>query len=631
MRLSIRWKLVLTIAIPLAVVYAAMLWVVAVGFRERTVRNLEETIGRLARLEAARLGERLAVVRRGAEGIAAALALEPPLDERRVAETADDALVEDPLVHASRVAWRGGGGHRHVTNVTRDAQGAIVPESHVLAEGAPWPAWAEQALAHDAPAWLGPMPADGDPSDVVAGVAVPIGRGAAARGVILVEVTDDALAAELRRAEPSGGELAILNRDAHFVTPPPIGAPRQVSLAAIAERAGRPDFLAIAHDIEAGRAGVTRAPGLLVPGQNWVRYAPVPGTPWAFTAVVSDDTVLASARRQIDVALGVMLAGLAAILGLIWLAATRITRPLVRLSTAVAALGRGDLEVSVSGVDERDEIGDLALAFNRMTGDLKHHVDALTHETAERVKVEGELQLAREIQTALLPAVLPTGDGFTLAARNTAARHVAGDFYDAFLGRDGRLAFVVADVSGKGAPAAMFMAVAKTLLHDLLTRESSLPEAFVQANAALARDNVRSMFVTLFAGWYEPASGALAYVNAGHPPPLRIAADGAVAPFGEGTAPLLGVIPGAAFPEAHGRLAPGDRLVIVTDGVAEARAPDGEFYGEQRFAELLGRESARSPQGLIEALDAAVSAFQRGALSDDVTLMVLERRVATPA
>jgi sigma-B regulation protein RsbU (phosphoserine phosphatase) len=177
----------------------------------------------------------------------------------------------------------------------------------------------------------------------------------------------------------------------------------------------------------------------------------------------------------------------------------------------------------------------------------------------------------------------------------------------------------------------MFMAVAKTLLHDLLTRESSLPAAFVQANAALARDNVRSMFVTLFAGWYEPASGALAYVNAGHPPPLRIAADGSVAPFGEGTAPLLGVIPGAAFPEAHGRLAPGDRLVIVTDGVAEARAPDGEFYGDQRFAELLGRESARSPQGLIEALDAAVIAFQNGTLSDDVTLMVLERRVATPA
>jgi sigma-B regulation protein RsbU (phosphoserine phosphatase) len=278
-------------------------------------------------------------------------------------------------------------------------------------------------------------------------------------------------------------------------------------------------------------------------------------------------------------------------------------------------------------VESRDEIGELARAFDKMVADLKHHVTALQRETAAREVVLSELRVAREIQTALLPKRLPAGAEFELQARNLAARHVAGDFYDAFQVAGDRVVFLVADVSGKGLPSALFMAVSRIVLRRALVESASPAAAVREVNESLVSESVGSMYLTLFVGFYEPATGKIRYVNAGHPLPWRVSASGKPSPFGEVTGGLVGLLPGMKFEEREEQLQQGDRLVVFTDGVPEARRGEEEFYGDERIAALLGDGPAEEAAGpLCDRIIAAVDAFQNGNLADDVTVLTLVRR-----
>jgi len=291
-------------------------------------------------------------------------------------------------------------------------------------------------------------------------------------------------------------------------------------------------------------------------------------------------------------------------------------------------LGQGNLDAGVTGVESRDELGDLARAFNTMVSDLRGHIEARQREAEARQKVESELLVARKIQNDLLPKRLPTIPGFTLFARNLAARHVAGDFYDTFTTPDGRIVFLVADVSGKGLPSAMYMAVSRTVLRRLLVAGAPLAEAIGEASDALEAENVGSMYLTLFAATMDPATGAFRYVNAGHPPPWRVDVSGDATAVGAATGAPVGLFSGTRYEEGEDRLAPGDRLVVFSDGVPEARRPDGEFYGDERLAALLAAgPRSESAEDMGARVLAAIESFQAGELADDVTVLVVGRAV----
>jgi sigma-B regulation protein RsbU (phosphoserine phosphatase) len=387
-----------------------------------------------------------------------------------------------------------------------------------------------------------------------------------------------------------------------------------------------PDYAEVGHRAVAGESGVAQMDGLLLPGRRWVAYAPVPSTPWSLIAIVPEDILLEFSRSQLQLGLVFLLAGLLVILLLIWWMATRITRPLARLASAVDHLGRGDLEARVAGVETKDEIGNLAGAFNRMVTDLKVHVDALARETAAREAVESELRVARGIQTSLLPTDFPDNDSFELYAINVSAKQVAGDFFDFFLRDDGTLVAIMADVSGKGVPAALYMAVARTVLRHVCSTHDSLGAAMTVANEILDENQLGSMYVTLFIGWYDTSSGGLRYVNAGHPPPYRIDPAGRVTPFGEVTGTVLGLLSGRTYAEGQEELAPGDRLVFFTDGVPEAETVDEKFYGEERFVKLLESCAGESVEEICKRVTGTVWDFQAGRLQDDVTIMALRRK-----
>jgi serine phosphatase RsbU (regulator of sigma subunit) len=256
---------------------------------------------------------------------------------------------------------------------------------------------------------------------------------------------------------------------------------------------------------------------------------------------------------------------------------------------------------------------------------------ALHAERLEEERLRQEVALAREIQQGYLPADFAPlgGDAYELYARVHPALEVSGDLYDFIPLPDGRLAFYVGDVSGKGMPAALFMVAVRTLTRHLAAEGGSPARTLARLNEALAQDNPSCMFVTLAHGIYDPKTGEVVLASGGHPPPLLRRASGRVegAPVRNGR--LLGY-PGGdlRLTDARFTLAPGDTLALYTDGFTEAQSPDGEaMFGVERLGEAFGGERTALPlERCAEEMRAAVQRFAGGAdLKDDLTVLLLRR------
>ena len=618
MRLPLRWKLILAIGLPAIAVWGAMSWILTDQAGRRSERRLEEEstrrIGRIAALIEARV-ERIA----GTAGQAAAAAAKAPgLSEAGLRSLLEAALENEPAILRASAAWK--------LLEERDAPHgmALTPSAGGL-QAAGLSQEAAAALSGGAAGWRVPSTESGGGLVFTATFDRPSGG----RGVLSFEVSLEELCAGLPEELRREGAYALAGPQGRILcafAPPGSRLPEERSLPEIVRKSGRADLEDLGRRIESGETGMARAPGLLTPDPRWFAYAPIRSLGGFLVASVPESVVLAFSRSQIYLGFVLLSAGLLLMLGIVVAMSTRITAPLSRLAFAVGELGSGNLKTRVTDVPAGDEIGDLAASFNRMVGDLERHVEALQRETAAREKVEGELRVARGIQTALLPKRLPAGEKFEISAANLAARHVAGDFYDAFLRNPDTLVFLVADVSGKGLPAALFMAVSRTVLRPLLQSEAPLSEVLAQANQALEGENVSGMYVTLFAGIYDIPSGTLRYANAAHPVPHRIDARGKVTDLGEVTGTMVGLLPGRTYEERVEQLAVGDRVVIVTDGVPEAKDAAEEFFGEERLKALL---AAGTPGETADALRgrvlAEVERYQGENLADDVTVMTLRR------
>jgi sigma-B regulation protein RsbU (phosphoserine phosphatase) len=257
---------------------------------------------------------------------------------------------------------------------------------------------------------------------------------------------------------------------------------------------------------------------------------------------------------------------------------------------------------------------------------------SLQEERVQQAQLRKELAMAREIQQSFLPtdfSPLP-GGGYELFATVYPAREVSGDLYDFFPLDDGRLAFFVGDVSGKGMSAALFMVAVHALIRHLTLSSSGPAESLAQLNTTLSRDNQTEMFVTLLHGIYDPKSGATWLASAGHPRPLLHRRDGSIAEVPMTTGRLLGVGEGdLELVDAHIELAQGDTLVLYTDGITEAPAQgEGAMFGRDRLAQvlMLSRTQKMSLETSAERVRQAVELYLGSStLYDDLTLLLLRR------
>jgi phosphoserine phosphatase RsbU/P len=246
-------------------------------------------------------------------------------------------------------------------------------------------------------------------------------------------------------------------------------------------------------------------------------------------------------------------------------------------------------------------------------------------EVADRLSLKGDLEVAREIQLAMLPRGTYRAGDVEICGVTRPANTVGGDFYDVLPLPDGRLVLTLGDVSGKGSPAALLMALLLAVLRTLADEGLTPPELVERLNIQISRHSPASRFITLFFGVYTPATGALTYVNAGQNPPLLRRRDGRYERLGA-TGVALGMFEGSTFDAVDTRVEPGELLVLYSDGITEAEDPQGAPFEEAGLEQVLERELAVTPADIGTRVLAAVESHARNSrFNDDLTLLVLKR------
>jgi len=242
----------------------------------------------------------------------------------------------------------------------------------------------------------------------------------------------------------------------------------------------------------------------------------------------------------------------------------------------------------------------------------------------EKERLEHELELARELQQSILPHEFPQLPGFSCAARSRPARQVGGDFYDVILLSKGRVGLVMADVSDKGMVAALYMALARSLIRAEAKRSSSPRQVLLRVHRLLLEMSQADMFVTVFYGVLDLVQGTLRYARAGHDPPLLFRPSTAECRFLKARGTLLGLVERIGLEEATVNLCPGDLLILYTDGITDANSPAGEFFDVEHLRETVRAASELSAQGLCDFIFEHVDRFQAEAVQyDDMALLVV--------
>jgi serine phosphatase RsbU (regulator of sigma subunit)/putative methionine-R-sulfoxide reductase with GAF domain len=251
--------------------------------------------------------------------------------------------------------------------------------------------------------------------------------------------------------------------------------------------------------------------------------------------------------------------------------------------------------------------------------------DRLQEEMVVRERLETEVELARQIQQTFIPETLPLLAGWNLAARWRTARQVGGDFYDVIELPDGRIGLFIADVADKGVPAALFMALTRTLARASVIATDSPAEALRRVNDLLIPDTQQGMFVTAAYAVLDPESGELVYANAGHNPPLWLTGKGKIKRLTR-TGMALGVVEGTEIEERKIKLKPGDGLLLYTDGLSEAYSSSGDFFSEERIIAALQAGRNGSAERLLQAIESDLDTFVGDEpQSDDLTMLLLRR------
>ncbi|HYC02387.1 MAG TPA: SpoIIE family protein phosphatase [Azospirillaceae bacterium] len=315
----------------------------------------------------------------------------------------------------------------------------------------------------------------------------------------------------------------------------------------------------------------------------------------------------------------------------------RIVQPLAALTGHTRDIVAANFQVQPKTLEaleklprgRRDEVGELAHAMAHMMSTLETYIVNLRETTTAKERVEGELNAARDIQMGILPRnfpAFPDRHEFDLHAIMEPAKQVGGDLYDFFMLDENRLVFLVGDVSGKGVPAALFMAVAKTLFKSNATRpDITIERAIERVNAELAQENPSALFITACAGIIDLRTGDIEYCDAGHDPPYIQRADGTIEKIKKVPGLALCVFEDFSYTMGRLKLEPGDALVLYTDGVTEALNLGNEEFTSTRIAEVLaGQSTGAGATALNEAILGAVKDFANGAeQSDDITLLAI--------
>ena len=399
-------------------------------------------------------------------------------------------------------------------------------------------------------------------------------------------------------------------------------------------------------DAVKGETGVMKIKVDRVP--TYVAFAPMKTIGWAMVVFLSEEAVESPTEELLDsidditdqtfldtqshVAragyLLLVLLGIALIVAIVisFVLSRRIVKPIVLLTDKVGAMEGENLEFSWD-MDTGDETSTLASSFQSLTLRMKEYIRDMATMTAENERISTELSLASRIQSDMLPSVFPPfpeRKDIDIYASMDAAREVGGDFYDFFLIDDDHLCMVMADVSGKGVPAALFMMVSMITLADNAKSGKSPAEILRDTNAAICTSNKEEMFVTVWLGILDLKTGLLTAANAGHEYPVFQEPGGDFRLFKDKHGFVIGGMPGLRYTEYTVRMQPGSKLFLYTDGVPEATDKDHQMFGLDRMLDSLNADTEADPETVLRNVRRAVDEFVGGAEQfDDLTMLCI--------
>ena len=407
------------------------------------------------------------------------------------------------------------------------------------------------------------------------------------------------------------------------------------------------ELRSLVNEALSGKEGVRQL--LLDGAQCYAAYAPMKTVGWSVFVVLAKDEVDAPtialqndldriaaaseeeadgrARSAILLILSVIAAALCVAIVVSLILSNRIVRPIRQLTDEVGRVKGEDLDFKWE-TNTGDETQLLAEAFQSLTGRMKTYVSDIEKITAEKERIGTELELATRIQADMLPGVFPAfpdRKDFDIFASMTPAKEVGGDFYDFFLLDENHLALVIADVSGKGVPAALFMMVSMILIRNEVKNGLSPANVLRRINDQICSGNREDMFVTVWLGILDLATGKLTAANAGHEYPTLKQPDGSFELIKDPHGFVIGGLPDEYYTEYEWQLQPGAKIFVYTDGVPEAGESRSALYGTDRMMEALRAAENESPQKILEAVDASVRKYVGNAPQfDDVTMLCVE-------
>jgi sigma-B regulation protein RsbU (phosphoserine phosphatase) len=424
------------------------------------------------------------------------------------------------------------------------------------------------------------------------------------------------------------GFAFLISKKGTFLTHPVDSLVMNESVYSLADAINSPQLRQIGKQMINGETAYARIDPFDVDKKALLYFTPLPNNNWSLGIIFPEKELFAGLDAQFRIMLFLGVVGVILLFIVITIISKNITRPLEKLAAIAGELGEGNFDVQLPAIKSKDEIGRLTHSFDVMKRELKVYIKNLEETTAAKNKIESELKIAHDIQQGIIPKTFPPfpdRDDVDIYAILDPAREVGGDLYDFFFLDKTHLLFAVGDVSGKGVPASLFMAITRTLLRAKANLSYNVGEIMTNINLELCKDNENAMFVTFFVGILDLQSGEFEYCNAGHPFPYILRENGELHVIDQTHGMPVGLFDAGAYKQSKLFLTNKDSVVIYTDGVSEAFNEKRELMGTPKLEGILtGVAKENSPKVITKTLLNETRKFVGNAeQSDDITILVM--------
>jgi sigma-B regulation protein RsbU (phosphoserine phosphatase) len=627
MNVTLSTRLITWVGIPAALVLGAVVWNASRRSYDRVAAQTEQLSRLMARSYAASLETKLSQAQKIPEMIGRALETREFDTPDKIEAFLKQVVEKTPEIYGSCIAFKPNGlgtdeemyapyyYHGPKPEAPPIFKQLASPEYHYTQ----WD-WYRQPRDEGRALWTEPYYDEGGGETIMITYSAPFRRDDLFWGIATIDIAMSQLMHEGRSATVGqSGYVFIVSEKGRFLSYPDAAKIMQAGIQDVNPVLGQ--------SMLAGESGFMKTRDPWRDRAAWVAFAPVHTGGLSLAVVYPEEEALADASRLRNELLATGLLGLLAMVGALIFAARSVTKPIVEMARASQKVADGDLEQRLSVSAPALEVRNLMNAFNKMTRDLQMRMQELRYTTTVKERFEGELNAARSIQMSLVPKHFPAFPGrpeLEVHALLRPAREIGGDLYDFYFLDDEWLCFLVGDVSGKGVPAALFMAVTKTLLKASSSRRVPMAKMIAHVNDELCEQSDSGMFVSLLYAHLNTRTGAVEFCNAGHPIPYLLGADGAARALTGPRDVAIGAMSALDYHVSSVQLSPGDTLFFYTDGVTEAMDRSDRFYSNARLESVLKDMGGLSVEKITRGVVRDVRTFAgEREQNDDISVMAL--------